>query len=67
MEVYTYFLRERPPTPGAIPKEGLIEVYEYPHPIYDPMDQHMIYGYANYDRRLTKDEIRQYELLPQEA
>lgn len=67
MEVYTYFLRERPPEPDALPMVGLMETYAYPHPIYDSMDHHMLYGYANYNRRLTKDEIRRYELLPQEA
>ena len=65
--IYTYFLRERPPTPGAIPKDGLIETYEFPHPMHDPMDNHMLYGYANYSRKLTKEEIDHYDLLPQEA
>lgn len=65
--MYTYFLRMRPPAPGAIPREGLQETYEYPHPIYDSMDQHLLYGYANYNRKLTQEEIDHYELLPQEA
>lgn len=66
MEIHTYYCRERPPAPGSIPREGLSEVYVYPYPINDPMDGHMIYGYANYTRRLTREEIDQYELLPQE-
>lgn len=65
--MYTYFCRERPPVPGAVPRKGLIEVYEYPHPIYDQMDGHLLYGYVNYDRKLTAEEVSAYELLPQEG
>ena len=66
MSLHTYYCRERPPAPGSIPREGLYEVNVYPHPTYDSMDGHMIYGYVNYTRKLTKEEIEQYELLPQE-
>ena len=63
---FVYFCRERPPAPGAVPREDMTKVYEYPHPIYDPMADHLMYGYVRYSRRLTPEEIEQYELYPQE-
>lgn len=65
--MYIYFLRERPFPAGVFPEDGLVDHYDYPNPIFDPMDQHMIYGYVVYDRKLTKGEISTYDLLPQEA
>lgn len=63
---YVYFCRERPPAPGAVPADRLLEVYTYPHPIHDQMIDHDLYGYVRYSRRLTDEEIDQYELYPQE-
>lgn len=52
---HTYICRMRPPTPGAIPW-GAVEVHDTETPVYGN------HGTVTYLRRLTKDEIKDYEL-----
>lgn len=56
---YPYRCLMRPPEPGAIPKDGLgyvdwKEGYT--------LGGHHFWGTAVYNRKLTRDEIEQYEL-----
>lgn len=59
--VYRYYTPYRPPMPGAVPRDGLDRVVCY--------DERMAignsiyaYGYAEYFRPLTDQEISDYEL-----
>ena len=54
-----YALLMRPPQPGAIPREGLKEIKSIEG--YAPSGHHA-WGWAEYDRYLTDDEIKHYEL-----
>ena len=60
MKVYRYYCRFRPPMPGAIPRQGLVRVGDH----YDVMclGSTEYWGYAEYDRPLTAQEINDYEL-----
>lgn len=58
MKTYKYYCRLRPPTPGAIPKKGLVEVSNK-ELIYNNLE---CYGYCIYDRELTDKEVWEYDL-----
>ena len=49
----------RPPQPGAIPRIGLQEIHECE--FFAPSGHHA-WGWAEYNRRLTDEEISEYEL-----
>lgn len=53
-KTWLYGCRMRPPGPGAVPRDGLIQCS------YD--DAPRYWGYAEYSRALTEDEISHYEL-----
>lgn len=62
MKVYRYYCPFRPPMPGAIPRKGLVRAF-----CYD--DKQCIggvgaWGFAEYDRELTADELYRDELVP---
>lgn len=60
MKVYRYYCRFRPPMPGAIPKQGLVNLTSFDYrQSYDGIE---CWGWVEYDRELTKDEINDYEL-----
>lgn len=63
MPEYTYYCPMRPPTLGAVPKEGLqyIESFTRRKFVNDIMG--LAWGYAVYNRQLAEDEIEQYELI----
>lgn len=52
--VYLYECTQRPPVPGAVPREGLLDVYE--------IDGFGKYGLVAYDRQLPIKERDAYEL-----
>ena len=56
--MYSYLMPYRPAGPGAQPKGGLsfIEDMNYPETGY--------YAKLHYDRELSEDELRSYELVP---
>ena len=60
MKVYRYYCRFRPPMPGSIPRQGLIRAYEYDYP--QSFNGVSAWGFAEYDRPLTAQEIKDYEL-----
>lgn len=58
MKKFTYYCMLRPPTPGAIPKDGIVEVVDK-----KIVKNNMEYwGYVTYNRELTKKELYQYDL-----
>ena len=62
-EKHRYALLMRPPGPGALPGRGLTgtkgEHFKAP-------SGHFAWGWAEYDRELTDEEIADYELEPME-
>ena len=61
---YHYFMTQRPPMPGAMPRKGLKEIIAYDPDDYIPEICHVIYAELVYDRELTKEEVSDYELMP---
>lgn len=57
---YCYAMLMRPPAPGAIPREGLIEAIPFESAVSG--SGHRIWGKATYSRELTQKEIDDYEL-----
>lgn len=59
---FTYYMTQRPPMPGAQPKQGLIEIEDVA--LYDESRGFRAYARLHYDRPLDRKEILDYELLP---
>lgn len=59
---YGYLCLMRPPCPGAVPREGLIQ--SDGRVGYSMSSGHHYLGRVVYDRELTEDEIRHYDLEP---
>lgn len=59
MLIVRYATLMRPPMPGAIPREGLLQIKDIEG--YTPTKHHA-WGWAEYNRYLTEEEIRHYEL-----
>lgn len=64
MPLYLYYCPMRPPTPGAIPRNGLEYVHEYDSRRDIPLIGRAAWGYAVYSRELTEKEASDYELIP---
>lgn len=62
--IYCYFMTQRPPMPGAMPKEGLDKIEEYDKKKFIHELGCTAYAKVYYNRELTKDEVKQYELEP---
>lgn len=63
--MYRYYLTERPPMIGAMPKNGLKKVVDYDKKIVIPFGNENVlacYGCVEYDRELTESEVSNYEL-----
>lgn len=60
--VYRYYCQYRPPMPGSIPRQGLVRAYSYD--CKQCIGGVWAWGFAEYDRELTADEVAQYELFP---
>ena len=59
MIIVRYATLMRPPGPGAIPHNGLVEMKEISG---TAPSGHHAWGWADYNRYLTDQEIRDYEL-----
>lgn len=62
MKVYRYYCQYRPPMPGAIPRDGLVHIGEYDYK--QSFNGIGAWGFAEYDRELSEEEINDYELAP---
>lgn len=58
MNRYCYWMRMRPPMPGAMPREGLIEVRG--NEIWK--DGSHYWGECTYNRKLTSEECSHYDM-----
>ena len=63
MPEYTYYSPMRPPTLGAVPKEGLLYVETFKERKYVHAIHRLAWGYAVYDRELAPQEIADHELI----
>ena len=63
MPEYKYFCPMRPPTLGAVPKEGLYYVEAFRARKFVNSIERLAWGYAVYNRELTADEVAEYELI----
>lgn len=61
MKIYRYGCPERPPVPGAVPRDGLINLFSADEP--DEKCTNCRWGWVEYRRLLTAEEIEQYELI----
>lgn len=61
MKRFIYAMTQRPPTPGAMPHDGLREIRSGSREMSARMG-HTVYGILLYDRRLSPKEISDYEL-----
>ena len=57
-QTHRYYLMQRPPGPGCQPKEGIVNI-DY---TTGRLDGHIVWGSADYNRKLTEREIADYEL-----
>lgn len=62
---FNYFMRLRPPAPGAMPNHGLIEIDEYDRRIEIPEICGMAWAKLTYNRKLAPKEIYDYDLVPE--
>ena len=60
MKVYRYYCQFRPPMPGAIPRDGLENIADFDYP--QSFNGISAWGWAEYSRPLSDDEIYHYEL-----
>lgn len=58
-ERFAYLCLMRPPTPGAIPRDGL-EMVDFKEG--QSRTGHHYWGHAFYNRKLTEEEMRHYDL-----
>ena len=61
--MYTYYLTQRPAGPGCQPRKGLIDIEDLDNRFVQEINR-MAWSKVTYDRQLTDDEIREYELTP---
>lgn len=61
-KVYRYYTIFRPPGPGAVPSKGLVRVAGFDDRVHVPSQRLRVWGWAEYNRKLTEREISQYEL-----
>lgn len=59
-----YYCPMRPPAPGAIPNDGLVSIQSNNYRTYDANAGREVWGYVEYNRLLSRKEIRNYELIP---
>ena len=56
-----YYLLLRPPMPGTIPR-GCIDIMDFGKKKFVPEIGREAWGYVEYERELTEQEINDYEL-----
>ena len=59
---YRYYCKHRPPMPGAIPRAGLVRISGFNYK--QCLAGVGAWGWAEYSRPLSDEEIAQYELAP---
>lgn len=64
--MYRYYMTQRPPMPGAQPRDGLVDILPLDKNNSIPFLGKGAYAILFYSRPLTDEEIRDYELFPYE-
>lgn len=59
-----YYSTERPLMPGGCPRAGIFEVKNFDKKIFCKEIEKEAWGYVDYMRELTPEEIEDYELTP---
>lgn len=59
-----YYMTQRPAGPGAMPRNGLVDVLNYDGKPFIPEIGREAWSRLTYNRMLTAEEIRDYELTP---
>lgn len=62
-KLYRYYTPMRPPMLGAIPKQGLQDVHVCDRRELVAGCQRPVWGWADYDRKLTAQELFDYEMV----
>ena len=60
---YVYYLPYRPPAPGAMPVKGMADFNDFGERRYIPYIGREAWGSATYMRKLSDEEIDDYELM----
>ena len=63
-EMYCYYMVARPAGPGAQPKDGLVNIVDLDPSVNNPIIKRPAYALLEYNRALTVEEERSYEILP---
>ena len=67
-KIYSYYMTQRPPQIGAMPKEGLLRIMyvsEDETKEWVELLQMDAYARLEYDHELTEKEVSDYELIPE--
>jgi len=62
--MYSYYMTQRPPQIGAMPRKGLVEIDEFDGKPFIEEIGWDAWAKITYDRELTPDEVSDYELIP---
>lgn len=63
MSVFAYYTTQRPPVMGAVPRGGLLYTHCYEKRSYVERIDRMAWGCAVYNRRLSPQEVADFELV----
>lgn len=63
-KTHRYYTTQRPASPGAVPKDGLVETVWFQFKTHVVEIDKMAWGYVEYDRELSDKEVEDYELTP---
>ena len=64
MRMYSYYMTQRPAMPGAMPREGLYSIEDLDPKEIIPEINDGAYALIIYTRKLTDQEVYDYELTP---
>lgn len=59
-----YYSIMRPVSIGTYPKNGAEEIVNFDHRQFCPEINHEAWGYIEYSRELSEEEVADYELMP---
>lgn len=60
---YVYAMLERPPMPGAQPREGLLSINAFDGTVVIDGQERNIWGLVEYDRKLSDYEREHYSMV----
>lgn len=60
---YRYWLTLRPAMPGTVPTRNLENIENFDRRVYDEGAGRDVWGYVEYSKPLTDEQISEYELV----